>query len=139
MVSPSETSSISVQSLTDGIVSTPSAEEANIMVAIPETSSISVQSLSDGIVSTPSAGDANLMVSIPGTSYISGQSPMKSNRPKFYRTTVPLTTLYRLYLESDDYHGSRRKYLCLTSEEETVIMNHVKWRSQIGCGMDFSH
>ena len=141
------------------------------MVSPSETSSISVQSLAEASVSTPSAGDDTFMVSIPGTSSSSGHSPKKSNRHKFYITKyqknirthiyakaktdleagkfksvrqcaafhkVPLTTLYRLYIDSDEYKGSGRKSLCLTSEEETVIMNHVKWRSQIGCGMDFS-
>ena len=160
-------------------VSTPPFEETNIMVSPSDTSSISVQSLAEASVSTPSAGEDNIMVSMPGTSSSSGHSPKKSNRPKFYMTKyrkvvekknkktsrthiyakaktdleagkfksvrqcaafhkVPVTTLYRLYIESDEYKGSGRKSLCLTPEEETVIMNHVKWRSQIGCGMDFS-
>ena len=54
----------------------------------------------------------------------------------FYK--LPSSTLHRLLLQSDDYQGSGRKSSCLSIEEEKVIIKHVKWRSQIGCGVDYS-
>ena len=50
---------------------------------------------------------------------------------------LPVSTLHRLFTDADEFQGSGRKSVSLSFEEETVIMNHVKWRSQIGCGMDF--
>ena len=50
---------------------------------------------------------------------------------------LSLTTLHRLLLSGDQYEGSGPKLDCLSLEEESVILRHVKWRSQIGCGVDF--
>ena len=50
---------------------------------------------------------------------------------------VPLTTLHRLLCNGDQFQGSGKTLDCLSLEEEAVILRHVKWRAQIGCGVDF--
>ena len=51
---------------------------------------------------------------------------------------IPVSTLHQLYTNADEFQGSGRKSLCLSPEEEHLIINHVKERAQIGCGSDFS-
>ena len=149
MVSPSETSSISVRSLAEASVSTPSAGDDTFMVSIPGTSSSSDPTPKKSnrpkfymtkyrkVVEKKNKKNSRTHI------YAKAKTDLEAGKFKSVRQCaafhkVPLTTLYRLYIDSDVYKGSGHKSLCLTSEEETVIMNHVKWRSQIGCGMDFS-
>ena len=35
------------------------------------------------------------------------------------------------------FQGSGKKLACLTVSEEDQIVKHVKWRSTIGCGVDW--
>jgi hypothetical protein len=50
---------------------------------------------------------------------------------------VPLSTLYRLLTTGDEFKGSGRSLDCLSVEEEAEIIQHIKWRAMIGCGVDF--
>ena len=50
---------------------------------------------------------------------------------------VPISTLYRLLTTGDEFQGSGRTLACLSLEEESAIIQHVKFRAQIGCGVDF--
>ena len=50
---------------------------------------------------------------------------------------LPRSTLHRLVCNGDKFQGSGPTLKCLTLEEEKVILSHVKWRSKIGCGVDF--
>ena len=50
---------------------------------------------------------------------------------------LPVSTLHRLYTASDEYQGSGKKSVCLSSQEELLIIEHVKERVKIGCGVDF--
>ena len=51
---------------------------------------------------------------------------------------VPISTLHRLLQTGDTFKGSGKSLNCLSHGEEMTIINHVKWRSKIGCGVDFS-
>ena len=51
---------------------------------------------------------------------------------------VPISTLHRLLKTGDPFKGSGKLLGCLSYGEEMTIINHVKWRSKIGCGVDFS-
>ena len=51
---------------------------------------------------------------------------------------VPISTLHRLLKTGDTFKGSGKTLGCLSYDEEMTIINHVKWRSKIGCGVDFS-
>ena len=53
----------------------------------------------------------------------------------FYK--VPKSTLHDLYVGSSDYQGGGRRIKALTSEEEARIVEHVKWRASIGCGVNW--
>ena len=50
---------------------------------------------------------------------------------------VPYTTLFNLFTKGDTYQGSGRQFGCLSSSEELEIINHVKWRASVGCGVNF--
>ena len=50
---------------------------------------------------------------------------------------VPVSTLYRLLTTGDEFQGSGPTLACLSMEEEAAIIQHVKFRAQIGCGVDF--
>ena len=74
--------------------------------------------------------------------FVKAKTDLKAGKFKSVRQCaafhkLPVSTLHRLFTDADEFQGSGRKSVSLSFEEETVIMNHVKWRSQIGCGMDF--
>ena len=50
---------------------------------------------------------------------------------------VPNSTLRDLVRNGGIYKGSGKHSSCLSFEEETAIVDHVKWRASIGCGVDF--
>ena len=53
------------------------------------------------------------------------------------RYQIPRTTLRDLLASGDEYQGSGRKLHCLTHDEEGEIVDHVKWRAAVGCGVDW--
>ena len=53
----------------------------------------------------------------------------------FYK--VPSSTLHRMICNGDKFQGSGPVSKCLSFVEEKTILDHVKWRSTIGCGVDF--
>ena len=57
---------------------------------------------------------------------------------RFYK--VAYTTLHRLMTNPtcDEYKGSGKNSKCLTLEEESKIMDHLKWRASTGCGVNYS-
>ena len=48
---------------------------------------------------------------------------------------VPISTLHRLLTSGDEYVDSGRALQCLSMEEEVMIIQHVKFRATIGCGV----
>ena len=45
------------------------------------------------------------------------------------------TPLCRLVDSYDDFHGSGKSSSVLKPDEEELIINHVKWRASVGCGL----
>ena len=50
---------------------------------------------------------------------------------------IPKSTLHDLVVGASEFKGSGKKLHCLTPIEESKIVNHVKWRASIGCGLDW--
>ena len=53
----------------------------------------------------------------------------------FYK--MPKSTLYDLVVTGSELQGTGRKLKCLTAEEESKIVKHVKWRASVGCGLQW--
>ena len=54
---------------------------------------------------------------------------------KFYK--IPKSTLYDLVTTGSEFQGPGRKLRCLTPDEESKIVSHVKWRASVGCGLEW--
>ena len=54
---------------------------------------------------------------------------------KFYK--IPKSTLYDLVTTGSEFQGPGRKLRCLTPDEESKIVAHVKWRASVGCGLEW--
>ena len=54
---------------------------------------------------------------------------------KYYK--VPKSTLYDLVTTGDELKGRGRKLRCMTPDEESKIVAHVKWRASVGCGLEW--
>ena len=54
---------------------------------------------------------------------------------KYYK--VPKSTLYDLVTTGDELKGRGRKLRCMTSDEESKIVAHVKWRASVGCVLEW--
>lgn len=50
---------------------------------------------------------------------------------------LPVSTLHRLLTTGGEFQGSGPTLSCLSLGEEAAIIQHVKFRAQIGCGVDF--
>ena len=52
---------------------------------------------------------------------------------------VPYSTLHRLFTDINavGYVGSGQAKGCLNVEEEKQVINHVKWRASVGCGVNW--
>ena len=52
---------------------------------------------------------------------------------------VPYSTLHRILtdINAAGFVGSGRPQTCLNSEEESMIINHVKWGASVGCGVNW--
>ena len=50
---------------------------------------------------------------------------------------IPQSTLYDLIRTGGEYQGRGKQSGCLTQEEEGAIVQHVKWRVAVGCGVDW--
>ena len=66
-------------------------------------------------------------------SYLAGKFKSLHKCARFHK--VPYSTLYRLVDSNDDFHGSGKSSSVLKPDEEELIINHVKWRASVGCGL----
>ena len=53
----------------------------------------------------------------------------------FYK--IPKSTLYDIVVTGSEFTGQGRKLRCLNEEEEMKIVEHVKWRASVGCGLEW--
>ena len=65
--------------------------------------------------------------------YLQGKFKSLLKCARFYK--VSYTTLYKLVESNGEFRGSGRHSTVLTPEEEELIVNHVKWRGSVGCGI----
>ena len=55
----------------------------------------------------------------------------------FFLGKVPKSTPYDLVTTGDELKGRGRKLRCMTPDEESKIVAHVKWRASVGCGLEW--
>ena len=67
--------------------------------------------------------------------YLRGRFKTLNKCAKFYK--VPYSTLYRLLSDDGQYSGSGRFSHVLLPDEEKLVVDHVKWRASVGCGLNW--
>ena len=68
--------------------------------------------------------------------YLQGKFKSLNKCARFYK--LPYATLYRMVESNDEFKGSGRFSGVLKPEEEELIINHVKWRASVGCGLTWT-
>ena len=66
-------------------------------------------------------------------SYIQGKFKSLNKCARFHK--VNYSTLYRMFFNNEDFKGAGKKSSVLRQDEEAMIVNHVKWRASVGCGL----